>query len=111
MPRTLFRLQHIHGTPVTDGTHQTSTWPLLIEKHSSNHGSKACIPAEMKSGLHVCSQYVTAGFMLLTSANHLPARSLSRGPYRWKSLGPIIPTVRVTAYGWEVKTTLPTVLI
>ena len=61
--------------------------------------------------LHVCIQDVTVGFMLLFSAHCLPARSFSRSPQRWKLLDPIIPPGHESSYSWEMKTTLPTVLI
>ena len=47
----------------------------LTFKRLSQHDTKACFPAPKESASSVCSQEVTACFILLVSvANHLPGR-------------------------------------
>lgn len=59
----------------------------------------ACILTQKKSVESVCNQEVAACFTLAFAANRLSARCSPRGPKRWKSLGPILPTIFVTGYG------------
>jgi len=90
-------------------THSSSAF-----KHFPFRGTKVCIPLWKKSISVISSQEVTAWFTTASLSNHLTARCFSRGPKKYKSLGPIPPTWVVTADGptaGKLWITLPAVLI
>lgn len=95
-------LQMAHIRPPHSHYRYISTFPTMAARLASQQGWNQRYMSVFRMWL---------GFMLLFSANCLPAKSFLRGPQRWKLLDPIIPPWLVSAYSWEMKTTLPTVLI
>ena len=83
--RTLFWFWCIHDMCSRCYTSDVHVYTLTF-KRLSQRDTKACFPAPKESASSVCSQEVTACFILLVYvANHLPARCFLSSLKRWQA--------------------------